>query len=171
MHKLLEYKKLVFILLIMLLILFRIIPHPPNFTPIISVAVLGGYLFSEKILLVLTLIISMIISDIILGFHQGYFIIYTVIILIALVSNFFLKNLNFLNTFLFSIIGSAIFFILTNFGVWAFSDMYEKNINGLILCYYMAIPFFGNTLASTIFFSSTIYCSLKIFKIKFNLQY
>ena len=62
-----------------------------------------------------------------------------------------------------SIFGSFIFYLVTNFFVWTYSDLYEKNIDGLIQCYLLAVPFFSNTLLSTIFFSYlTFVCVEKI---------
>ena len=52
---------------------------------------------------------------------------------------------------------SSLFFIISNFGVWAHSVNYAKDINGLTLCYLNAIPFFGNELAGTFFYTSLIY--------------
>ena len=49
------------------------------------------------------------------------------------------------------------FFVITNFGVWALTGMYEKNLNGLLYCYLLAIPFFTNTIISTIIFSYLTY--------------
>ena len=46
-----------------------------------------------------------------------------------------------------------IFFLFSNFGVWALSDLYIKNLEGLILCYTMAIPFLQSSLIGTIIFS------------------
>ena len=57
------------------------------------------------------------------------------------------------NLLIYSLLGSFIFFIFSNFGVWYFSTIYENNLNGLMNCYIMAIPFFKNTLISTILFS------------------
>ena len=51
--------------------------------------------------------------------------------------------------------GAFIFFIITNFGVWS-SGFYGYSIDGLIECYFLAIPFFVNTLVSTIIFSALI---------------
>ena len=48
-----------------------------------------------------------------------------------------------------AVASSIAFFVITNFGVWAISGMYEKNFSGLVQSYFMAIPFFHNTLIST----------------------
>ena len=55
--------------------------------------------------------------------------------------------------FIFSFLGSLIFFMISNFGVWALGILYEQNLAGLIECYMLAIPFFGNTFISTVIFA------------------
>jgi len=69
-------------------------------------------------------------------------------------------KINFKNLFVFGFLGSLIFYLVSNFGVWASGVLspvtnlpYEKNLNGLISCYFLAIPFFKNTLFSTVIFS------------------
>ena len=55
-----------------------------------------------------------------------------------------------------ALLSSTIFFIVTNFAVWMSGTMYPPTLDGLILCYTMAIPFFGNTLAGTLFYVSLL---------------
>ena len=59
-----------------------------------------------------------------------------------------------------ALLGAIIFFLITNFGVWALGS-YEYTFNGLVTCYILAIPFFGNTLVATILFSVIIEGILK----------
>ena len=139
--------------LILILAFSRIIPHPPNFTPIITIAVMSGYLFRNIYLAIAMLLISMLLSDAFIGFYKNMFFVYISLIFIVY---FFYKidsKINFKNLFLFSIFGSVIFYLISNFGVWYFGSLYEKNFNGLIECYLLAIPFFKNTMISTIIFS------------------
>jgi hypothetical protein len=63
---------------------------------------------------------------------------------------------NFYSRFGMCIIGSLLFFIFSNFGVWLTGSFYEITIHGLITCYTMAIPFFSNTFLSTIIFALLI---------------
>jgi hypothetical protein len=44
-------------------------------------------------------------------------------------------------------LGSLQFFLLTNFGVWAFLNSYPRTATGLVACYIAGIPLFWNTLA------------------------
>ena len=45
--------------------------------------------------------------------------------------------------------------LITNFGVWTLGT-YGYSLEGLIACYTLALPFFGNTIVSTLIFSSLI---------------
>ena len=155
--------------LILILAFSRLIPHPPNFTPIIATALMSGFLLKNKHLSLIVVLISMVISDLIIGFYSSYIFVYCSLILIILAFSKFSKKINFKNLLVLSISSSLLFFIVTNFGVWAVGDLYEKNLNGLVLCYILAIPFFTNTLISTIFFAYSIFY-LKILNFrKFNI--
>ena len=147
-------KKEIFpITLILILALSRLIPHPPNFTPIIAVAILSGYFFKNLYLSFLVLITSMIVADFFIGFYDNMLVTYMTLIFISFTFYKVGSRLNYKNLFLFSLFGSLIFFIITNFGVWALGNFYEKNLKGLIECYILAIPFFGNTFLSTLVFA------------------
>ena len=147
-------KKEIFpISLILLLAFSRLIPHPPNFTPIIAVAIMSGFLFKNINLSFVVLIISMLLADVFVGFYQNMFFVYLSLFLITFIFFNIANKINFKNLFVFGFFGSLIFYLISNFGVWATGVLYEKNLNGLINCYFLAIPFFKNTLFSTIIFS------------------
>ena len=55
-------------------------------------------------------------------------------------------------------LASAIsFFLVSNFAVWAFGDMYAKSFAGLVQCYTMAIPFFRGTFASDLIYTPVLF--------------
>jgi len=153
-------KKEIFpISLILILALARLIPHPPNFTPIIAVAIMSGYFFKNINLSFLTLIVAMLVSDLFIGFYENVIFVYASLLFITFVFYKISNKINFKNLFIYSFAGSLIFFIVSNFGVWALGSpgvhdiAYEKNLNGLVECYILAIPFFGNTFLSTVIFA------------------
>ena len=154
-----SYKNLFPIGIILILTLSRLIPHPPNFTPIIAVAIMSSYFFKNIYLSCATLLISMLLADAFIGFYGNMLFVYLSLFLIAFVFFKISKKINFKNLFVYSFIGSLIFFIISNFGVWALGSpgaydvAYGKNLNGLVECYILAIPFFGNTFLSTLIFS------------------
>ena len=147
------------ILLIFVLALSRLIPHPPNFTPIISVAILSSFFFKNINLSILVILISMFISDLLIGFHDYVFFTYIPLVVIAIV--FKEKILKYKNILIYSVTGVIIFYLISNFGVWFLSKNYEENIQGLISCYIAGLPFLKNSLFSTIFYT---YLTFSIFK-------
>ena len=153
-------KKEIFPLSLILILAFaRLIPHPWNFTPVIAVAILSGYFFKNIYLSFSILLISMLIADVFLGFYENMIFVYISLLLIAFVFFKISKKINFKNLFIYSFAGSLIFFVISNFGVWILGSPgvdnlpYDKNLNGLIECYILAIPFFGNTFLSTLIFA------------------
>ena len=136
---------------IIALSLFRLIPHPPNFTPIFAISVFAGIKFKDNLFSYLVPVFAMLVSDAIIGFHSGMIIIYLAIIFSAFIS----KKLNSMNT---SVLGSCIsFYLITNFQVWIMSSNYPKSLTGILECYTLAIPFLGMTLLSTFFYSYILF--------------
>ena len=137
----------------------RLIPHEPNFTPVLSISILG-FLFSTnlwfKVLMVLG---SMFFSDLIIGTHNFIIYVYFSLMLLIIISNS--KNYIYM-----MFLGPLIFFIITNFGVWLHSSYYTKNIGGLTECFYMAIPFFKNTILSTFFYCILILLTKNFYQIQ-----
>ena len=150
------------ILLIIILTLFavfsRLIPHPPNFTPLLAIALYAGISFKNKKLFIIPLV-AMIVSDVFLGYHSSILWVYFSLLIIFYIGYVSFKKYSFTNLILLSIISSLMFFILTNFGVWIIG--YPKTFEGLMACYIAAIPFFHNTLFSTILFSTIFHFSYK----------
>ena len=143
--------------LILILVFSRLIPHPPNFTPIIAAALMSNYLFKNIYISLFALATSMFLSDLIIGIHGNLFVVYFSLFLITIFCSKVLKHINVNILLLLSVSSSLLFFVITNFGFWALTGMYEKNLNGLLYCYLLAIPFFTNTLISTVIFSYLTY--------------
>ena len=154
------------IILILILAMSRLIPHPPNFTPVISVAIMSGYLFRNIYLSFVVLITSMILADAFIGFYENMLFVYLSLLLIAYIFYKISGKINLKNLFIYGFFGSVIFYLISNFGVWYFGNLYEKNFNGLIECYFLAIPFFKNTVLSTIFFTYITFVLDHFFKRK-----
>ena len=91
-----------------ILSIYRIIPHPANFTPIIAVSILSPLIFKDKILSILLVVGTMFISDFFIGFHSYQFIIYLTLISITLIAPM-KKNYSTLGILA---IGSSVWFFL-----------------------------------------------------------
>ena len=149
-------KFVLIISIIFLVSLTRIFQHTPNFTPILALAIFGGAYLPNRITAISLPIISMFISDLIIGFHSQIFTVYATIILLSILGHL-MKTKNFKNFAITGFTGSLIFFIITNFSVWLGGSLYPLTIDGIIQCYIMAIPFFHNTLISTILFLTILF--------------
>ena len=135
-----------------LLILSRLIPHPPNFTPLLAGAVFLPFLLKDKTLIVALPLVCLFISDLIIGFHNVMLWTYGAFFIIGkTVINF--SKLNLKSLLGLSLAGPTFFYLITNFGVWLSSSTYAKDVYGLLECYVLALPFYGNSLFSTLLFS------------------
>lgn len=139
-------RQLLIIGFLLLAVVVRLIPHPPNFTPIIALALFGSTNFKNKWLGLSLPIIAMGISDLYLGFYSISMWVYGSFFLISILGTYW-KKIKVTNV----LTSSVIFFIITNFGVWL--GGYPKTIEGFLLCYTMAIPFFINSIIGDLFFS------------------
>ena len=137
----------------------RVIPHPLNFTPVTSLALFSGVMFSRKWMSVGIPLVAMILSDMVLGFYSISLWVYIAFISIT-IFGWFINKMN-INSILLS---SIIFFIISNFGVWVLG--YPHTIEGLILCYTMAIPFFGYSIIGDLFWGMIIKYSFKFIEKK-----
>ena len=113
----------------------------------------------------------MLLSDFFIGFYSHMFFVYFSLFFLILVFFSLTKKINYKNLFIFSFLGSVIFFMISNFGVWIVGDLYERNIDGLIKCYFMAIPFFKNTFLSTLIFSYSSFIMYKSSTRYFGIKY
>jgi hypothetical protein len=136
---------------------FRLIPHPPNFTPIGAMALFGGAYFGKRGLAFVAPIAAMLLSDAILGFHSGMPFVYASVALIVLIGQVALSRPTFLRVGAAALASSILFFVITNFGTWLVSGIYPMTASGLATCFVAAIPFFQNTLAGDLFYSAVLF--------------
>lgn len=145
-----------FALLILVASLYRLIPvRPAGFAPQMALALFGGAMISDKKWAISLPILSLFISDLLYqglytfgvtetpGIYEGQLTIYACFLVITLFS-FLMKKVNFTNIALFSVSGSMIFFLLTNFFVWVAGAGFgrPKTMEGLMMCYGDAIAYY-----------------------------
>jgi|TARA_B110000467_G_scaffold154318_1_gene165498 hypothetical protein len=140
----------------------RFIPHPPNFTSLLALSFYIPILFGLRF--IPALLISFAITDLIIGYHSGTHWTWGSILLIGLAAPLFKKNI--ISRISGALLGACVFFLITNFGVWT-SGMYGYTLDGLYLCFVLAIPFFTYSLMSTLLFSLIIETAYKFYKTKF----
>ncbi|HLC39186.1 MAG TPA: DUF6580 family putative transport protein [Patescibacteria group bacterium] len=144
----------------------RLLPHEPNFTPIAAIALFSGVNLSRKQALIIP-ILTMLAADIFIGFASFWVTIsvYGSFLIISLLGLWLKNHQKIQNMVMVSLTGSFIFFFLTNFAVWAATPWYEKNLQGIINCYYMALPFFRNTVLGDLFYVAVIFGLFELSKL------
>ena len=137
----------------------RFIPHTPNFTSLMALSFYVPAFLGIRYLPIV--LISFAITDLIIGFHGVTLFTWGSIILISLLSVYFNKGI--ISRFSGAFGGACIFFIITNFGVWSLGS-YGYSLEGMIACYTLAIPFFANTIISTMIYACLIESVYKFYK-------
>ena len=142
-------KERVLISFIIVAVLVRLFPHPPNVAPITAVALFAGTHFSRKHWAILMPILAMSVTDVFLGFSMITPIVYLAFVGVTALG-FVLKKMN-IGAVLLS---SLLFFVVTNLGVWFL--YYPLTPEGLMTCFTLALPFFGYAVVGDLFFSAAL---------------
>jgi hypothetical protein len=154
------------VILAVLAISVRLLPHPANFTPVMAVALFAGYYLPKKWAVILPIAI-MLISDLFIGFYdlRLMLVVYSSFVLAGLVGIIIKKHRQVVSVITATLLVSLSFFLITNFAVWAFSSWYAHTWSGLILCYILAVPFFKNTLLGDLFFVGVLFGGYEFIKL------
>ena len=140
-------------------VILRLVPHLPNFAPIAALALFGGTYLNKRYALVIPILV-MLISDYFIGFYNLWIMlsVYGTFILIGLIGLWLKKHKTVPNVIGASLFGSIIFFLVTNFAVWAVPhSMYAHNLQGLLQSYIMGLPFFRNTILGDMFYVGVMF--------------
>lgn len=157
--------------MILIAALTRLIPHPPNFSPVEAVALFGGAYFASRWLALAVPLLAMLISDLVLGLVNGglyldYFVsahfgaIYACIALSTVLGFGLRGKASGGRVLAYSLSGSVLFFVVTNFAVWLTATPLSGHpacAAGLGSCYVAGLPFFQWTLLGTLFYSALLF--------------
>ena len=136
----------------------RLVPHPPNFTPIGAMALFSGaYLGRRGAVALVAPLGALFLSDLVLGFYRGMPTVYFSVALIVIIGWVALRRVSPIRVGGAVIASSVLFFMLTNFGTWLSSGFYPRTLAGLEACYIAAIPFFQNTVAGDLFYAAVLF--------------
>ena len=78
-------------------------------------------------------------------------------VIIALIASYGCKNLAYRRVFGMAIAGSLVFFLITNFGVWASIGLYPLTAIGLMSCYVAGLPFLKGTMVGDLAFTGIVF--------------
>jgi hypothetical protein len=155
--------------LVVLAALGRLLPHPMNFAPITAMAVFGavrfGHLRSAVLLPLLGLLLSDCGKEIVYrnglsperGFYSLMWVVYGTIALTALLGRLARGTRSPAVIAATTLLGSCLFFAVTNFAIWAAGTYYSPTAEGLAACFVAAIPFFRNSLLGDATFATILF--------------
>jgi hypothetical protein len=138
----------------------RLIPHIPNFSPLVAVSLFSGVYWDKKHGYLLPLSIY-IFSDLLIGLHNTVIFTWSSIIIIYFLGRH-IKRRNVTSTITYTLASSLLFFIITNFGVWLMG-WYAHTLEGLIECYVLALPFFRTSLLADLVFVGVLFGAYEYF--------
>ncbi len=159
----------VFVIALMVFVfsLTRLLPHPVNFTPILALGLFSGYALGEFKKSWWPVVAAMVFTDLFLGFHSTSLVVYLAVGLMPLLSSFLKGSKWFaVKSIAVSFLASSLFFLVTNFGVWALTSLYSKSFQGLIDCYVAGLLFYNNTLTSTTLYFFSFVAVYKLLQIQ-----
>jgi hypothetical protein len=166
--------------MIVLAALSRLLPHPPNFSPIEAVALFGGAYFARRGWALLVPLLAMFASDCVLGLVNGgiyfdyfanahFLAIYACIALSTLLGFRLRGRVNGVRVLGFSLAGSVLFFLVTNAAVWATATNLAETpacYGGLMPCYVAGLPFFQWTVLGTLFYSALLFGGFALLRMR-----
>ena len=161
--------------MIVLAALSRLLPHPPNFSPVEAIALFGGAYFANRSVAIWVPLAAMFLSDLALGLVNGgiyseYFLsagfglVYLCIALSTVIGFALRGRVSPGRVVGYALVGSTLFFLVTNFGVWLGSGMYPPTAAGLLATYIAGIPFFQNTVLGTLVYCFVLFGSFALLR-------
>jgi len=142
----------------------RIVPHPPNVTPIAAMALFGGAYAANRRLAYLLPLAAMLLSDLVLGFtvygptlFRSQPVVYACIVGTAAMGRLIGDRRSVLQIGTVAVASSILFYVVTNFAVWAAGTLYPLTWTGLTACYVAALPFFRNSLLGDLGFAAVLF--------------
>lgn len=168
----LNLRRGVLALFVLVAAMSRLLPFPPNFSPIGSMALFGAAYFARKRWAFLVPLLALWLSNLVLdnvvyaAFYDGFVWfsnvwVYLAFALLTAFGTWALRKVTVVRVVGAAAGAAVLFFLVSNFGVWVGSGMYPRTLEGLVACYAAAVPFFGNTLAGNFAFSALLFGSFE----------
>jgi hypothetical protein len=157
----------------------RLLPHPPNVAPLAALALFGGATLPTRRSALLVPLAALLLSDLLLevtyragwqgswGIYPGQWAVYACFLITAALGRMIRQRRTVPAVVMATVASALIFFVVTNFAVWAGGSLYPRTVGGLLLCYEMALPFFRNSLAGDLTYSAALFGAMALAEARF----
>lgn len=160
--------------LVLLAAASRLLPHPPNATPLLAVGLFGGAYFTDRRWAFLVPLGAMAISDVGLWMIEGYglltpmrAVVYACLLAASGIGIWGLDRVSTTRIAGSGLGACVLFYLVTNFAVWVQGSLYPLTAAGLLECYVAALPFFKNTLLATGGYALALFGTFELAKLRF----
>ncbi len=145
--------------------------YPWNFSPALAICLFGGAFFPSRLAAVVWPLLTFFVGDLGIwllsghrdwAFHSGTLVVYVSVAACTALGMLLRNRVSFTRTVGVGFASCTLFYLVTNFAVWAFMSTYPHTWHGLLECYVAAIPFYRNSLAGTAFYGAILFSPLGI---------
>jgi hypothetical protein len=137
--------------------IMRIVSHPWNLAPVGAMALFSGAVIRNRVMAFVLPLLAMLAGDFFIGFHKLMPVVYVSFVISTAIGLWLRERRSVGRLGGAVLVGAIQFFLVTNFGVWAFLNSYPKTLAGLMACYAAGVPFFWNTLAGDVCYSALLF--------------
>jgi hypothetical protein len=150
-------RTIVILSMVVLAAALRVAPHPWNFTPIGAMAIFSGALVKDRRIAFLFPFMALFAGDLVVGLHKLIPVVYASFLINVLIGRFLEDSLSVARIGGATFLAALQFFVVTNFGVWAFLGSFPHTGAGLLACYVNGVPLFWNTLAGDLLYAVLLF--------------
>jgi hypothetical protein len=166
----LSKRTLILVGIVLAAALARLVPHPPNVTPVAAMALFGGACFRDRKLAFMLPLLAMLLSDLVLGVTRYRMmtllaiqpVVYACILATTALGKLIKDRRSPWQVATACLAGAILFFVVTNLAVWITGRMYPLTGSGLAACYVAAIPFFRNNVLGDMAFTTILFGGLAL---------
>ncbi len=160
-------------LIVLLAVLARFAPHVPNFSPVYGALLFGGARLRSRdsiwypvaLLAASDVVLTTLVYHMRLGWRSEV-VGLVAFAALALIGRWLRNRVSAKTVIAASLAAPAAFFLISNLGVWLEWKMYPATWEGLLACYVAALPFFRNTLVSSLLFSGVLFGGYEFYRRK-----
>jgi len=135
----------------------RLLPHPPNVTPLGASSLFAGARVNSWMAYLLPILVMAVTDPLVGGYSRATPVIYLCFLISVWIGRQVRSTDSPLRIGSACLLCSVQFFVLTNLATWMLGGYYAKSFAGLTTCYVAALPFFGATLLGDLLFTAAIF--------------
>lgn len=137
----------------------RLLPHAPGVWPFAASALFAGRMLRIPALAVVVPLAAVLLSNVALAGDDWRItlVVCAAITLPAFAGMLVRRWQGALPVIAAMLSCSLIFFVTTNFAVWAFGSLYPHTWQGLVQCYVAALPFLDKTVLGDLFWTAVLF--------------